>query len=302
MDGEGADAGRLALRRAFRDRRRRGAELGLPHASGRHRLQAARRPLCVRAQRQLDQGQVPGRPGGGDRRLDQRGRQPAALPDRRGEPRRPAGPRRPHRHRLRPRQGRPDPAAPPGGGDRQVPVRRPEARRRRRPACTGRSPCWWPRSSSAAGPAPATCARPRFKGLREDKPAEEVVQETVARGRGGRAGQAAGTKPSPKAKPTGNVIMGVTLSSPDKVLWPAADGEPDATKRDLALYLRGHRPRRSCAHIKGRPCSIIRLPGRDRRPELLPAPHRQGHLEPGHLGRGVRRQASPISRSTASRP
>ena len=47
------------LRRACGDRRRRRAGIGLPHEPGRHRLQAARCPLPVRAQRQLDQGQMP---------------------------------------------------------------------------------------------------------------------------------------------------------------------------------------------------------------------------------------------------
>jgi len=32
------------------------------------------------------------------------------------------------------------------------------------------------------------------------------------------------------------VVAGVTLSSPDKVLWPAVGGRPAITKKDLARY------------------------------------------------------------------
>ena len=68
----------LQLCRSFRDGGRRGAGIGLPHAPGRHRLQGARCALSLGPRRQLGQDQVPGRPRGGDRRLDQRG-QAAAL-------------------------------------------------------------------------------------------------------------------------------------------------------------------------------------------------------------------------------
>ena len=62
-----------ALCRAFRDGGRRGAGIGLSHAPRRHRLQGARCALSLGPRRQLGQDQVPGRPRGGDRRLDQRG-------------------------------------------------------------------------------------------------------------------------------------------------------------------------------------------------------------------------------------
>jgi bifunctional non-homologous end joining protein LigD len=61
------------LRRPLRDRRRRGAAVGLPDGAGGHRLQEARRALPLGPRRDLDQVQVPGRPRGGDRRLDRRG-------------------------------------------------------------------------------------------------------------------------------------------------------------------------------------------------------------------------------------
>jgi bifunctional non-homologous end joining protein LigD len=53
--------------------------------------------------------------------------------------------------------------------------------------------------------------------------------------------------------------MGVTLSNPDKVLWPAADGEPAHSKRDLALYLAAV-AEAMMPHVEGRPCSVIRCP------------------------------------------
>lgn len=99
-----------------------------------------------------------------------------------------------------------------------------------------------------------------FKGLREDKPAAEVVQENAA------PVETVETSSRPKPatvidtnKSKGNVVMGVTLSNPDKVLWPAADGEPEHSKRDLALYYEAV-GEAMLPHIKGRPCSIIRCP------------------------------------------
>jgi bifunctional non-homologous end joining protein LigD len=98
-----------------------------------------------------------------------------------------------------------------------------------------------------------------FKGLRRDKPAREVVAEM----------------PSPKHPPTPSkpgsaasasigasgraVVMGVSLSKPDKVLWPdAGDGEP-VTKLDLAHYYEKVGAW-LLPHLKGRPCSLVRAP------------------------------------------
>jgi bifunctional non-homologous end joining protein LigD len=53
--------------------------------------------------------------------------------------------------------------------------------------------------------------------------------------------------------------MGVTLSHPDKVLWPAsADSEP-VTKLDLAHYYEAI-GEWLLPHLKGRPCSLLRAP------------------------------------------
>jgi bifunctional non-homologous end joining protein LigD len=102
-----------------------------------------------------------------------------------------------------------------------------------------------------------------FKGLREDKPAREVVAERPAA-----AEETAMKKPAPKpsrktrsatTRSESNVVMGVPISKPDKPLWPDADDRKPVTKLDLARYYEsiGEWLMR---HIEGRPCSIIRAP------------------------------------------
>jgi bifunctional non-homologous end joining protein LigD len=96
-----------------------------------------------------------------------------------------------------------------------------------------------------------------FKGLREDKPAEEVEAElpsdpetvgtpeptpTRSRGRGGRA-----------------VVMGVSISHPEKALWPHAEDDRPVSKQDLAEYFEAV-GEWMLPHIKGRPCSLVRTP------------------------------------------
>lgn len=56
-----------------------------------------------------------------------------------------------------------------------------------------------------------------------------------------------------------SVVMGVTLSHADKVLWPdGGDGRP-ITKLELAEYFEAVADRMT-PHLKGRPCSLIRIP------------------------------------------
>ncbi len=135
-----------------------------------------------------------------------------------------------------------------------------------------------------------------FKGLREDKPAREVRLEAAAPlasvQRGARAASVARTAP-PAARATGRKrargsvrsrkpargsvsaskpsrrgasgadrgrsLLGVTLTHPDKVMWPdAGDGRP-VTKGELAEYLVAIGDW-LLPHLEGRPCSIIRAP------------------------------------------
>jgi bifunctional non-homologous end joining protein LigD len=103
-----------------------------------------------------------------------------------------------------------------------------------------------------------------FKGLREDKPAREVEAETpqpADKAELARPAPGARTRPAAaKAARSGpDIVMGVTLSSSDKALWPdGGDGQP-VTKLDLARYLEEVGPW-MMRHLKGRPCSIIRVP------------------------------------------
>jgi bifunctional non-homologous end joining protein LigD len=95
-----------------------------------------------------------------------------------------------------------------------------------------------------------------FKGLREDKPASEVEAEAPASKSTPLAQPMA--KPAPRRHGAASV-MGVSISNPDKPLWPdAGDGEP-VTKEDLAQYFETMGPL-IMPHIEGRPCSIIRAP------------------------------------------
>ena len=93
-----------------------------------------------------------------------------------------------------------------------------------------------------------------FKGLRADKPAQDVQAETP---------KMAKKLVEPKAKKASAgktaVVMNVPISHPDKALWPdAGDGEP-VTKLDLARYYESVGDW-ILPHIKGRPCSLVRAP------------------------------------------
>lgn len=89
-----------------------------------------------------------------------------------------------------------------------------------------------------------------FKGLRDDKAASEVTDA-----------------PTPPVKSTSKsgtgkartVVADVAISSPDKVLWPAADGREAVTKADLARYYE-RVAERMLEHVADRPVSIVRAP------------------------------------------
>lgn len=111
-----------------------------------------------------------------------------------------------------------------------------------------------------------------FKGLRQDKPAEEVEAETavateLAEPSPRRQAKPSAKKPSAKAKTgagsakaSGNSeVMGVVISKPDKQLWPDDGNGDPVTKLDLARYLEAV-GEWMIVHLKGRPCSLIRAP------------------------------------------
>ena len=109
-----------------------------------------------------------------------------------------------------------------------------------------------------------------FKALREDKPARSVVVEQAMAVREAEElsegekemGAPAVAKKMPtktKAARIGNVVAGITISHPEKVLWPAAKASAAITKLDLARYYEKAAPL-MLPHIAGRPISMVRAP------------------------------------------
>jgi bifunctional non-homologous end joining protein LigD len=93
-----------------------------------------------------------------------------------------------------------------------------------------------------------------FKGLREDKPAPEVVAEPVP------PKNASLTMPA-KAKVDNYqpIVMGVVISHPNKPLWPDDGKGRRITKLDLGRYFEAIGPW-MIKHLAGRPCSLVRAP------------------------------------------
>jgi bifunctional non-homologous end joining protein LigD len=104
-----------------------------------------------------------------------------------------------------------------------------------------------------------------FKGLRTDKPATEVVAESPASLAPAAQPPVSGKSlprvpPSSASAPGRSEVMGVAISNPDKVLWPADAGDSKpVTKLDLARYFEAIGDW-MIEHVRGRPCSIIRAP------------------------------------------
>jgi bifunctional non-homologous end joining protein LigD len=91
--------------------------------------------------------------------------------------------------------------------------------------------------------------QPVFLGVREDKPAPEVVREETA-----------GAQARDAAAPAS--ILGIRITNPDKTLFPDT---PDFTKLDLAHYYEVVAPH-MLAEIAERPLTLVRCPvghGRD---------------------------------------
>jgi bifunctional non-homologous end joining protein LigD len=110
--------------------------------------------------------------------------------------------------------------------------------------------------------ADATMRHPTFRGLRPDKRARDVVRESAATA----PEREVETKPRPDARAAvrsgdRNTVAGVTLSNPDKVLYP----EAGLSKRDLAGYYAAV-GEWMLPHLRDRPLTLVRHPnGWDRK-------------------------------------
>ena len=94
-----------------------------------------------------------------------------------------------------------------------------------------------------------------FKGLRADKPAEDVQAETPQKNK--MLAEPKSVKAPTKSGST--VVMNIPISNPEKPLWPdAGDGKP-VTKLELARYYEAMGDW-ILPHIQGRPCSLVRAP------------------------------------------
>lgn len=90
---------------------------------------------------------------------------------------------------------------------------------------------------------------PSFLGLREDKEARDVKQETPVKS------SAAPAPRKKKAAAEGLVLAGVTITHPDRIL--SADGQ--VTKGELAEYYAAIAPL-MLPQVAGRPLSLLRCP------------------------------------------
>ena len=86
---------------------------------------------------------------------------------------------------------------------------------------------------------------PSFQGLREDKPPAQITRERAASAANSAAAEANGT----------NVIAGIKLSHPDRVLYP----EQGITKGELARYYESV-GELILPHLSGRPLTLLRCP------------------------------------------
>ena len=114
---------------------------------------------------------------------------------------------------------------------------------------------------------------PTFKGLREDKPAKEIVRErpakpTAKKTTPQRRAKAAASAPSLRARPAakprvrggartegGAEVAGVEITHPERVVYP----DVGVTKLELARYYESV-AERILPHVAGRPLSIVRCP------------------------------------------
>jgi bifunctional non-homologous end joining protein LigD len=109
-----------------------------------------------------------------------------------------------------------------------------------------------------------------FKGLRLDKPASDVVDELAeeeevpvesktAPGKSKAQSKASVPPPAPAPASRPNVVMGVAISNPNKIMWPESDAGGPVTKLELARYYETV-GEWMLPHLRGRPCSLVRAP------------------------------------------
>ncbi len=93
-----------------------------------------------------------------------------------------------------------------------------------------------------------------FIALREDKPPQEVEMPSAP---------PKSTPATPRASSRGAATTGTTppprLTHPERILWPATDGQSAITKASLAAYYLRLAPL-LLPHLRGRPLSILRTP------------------------------------------
>ena len=96
-----------------------------------------------------------------------------------------------------------------------------------------------------------------FKGLREDKPAREIVRETPMPVKKAKKSAAKAVKAKTSAKPAKSVDTGaVKLSHADRVYWP----DVRVTKQQLADYYTSVWDHMA-PHVVNRPLALLRCPG-----------------------------------------
>jgi bifunctional non-homologous end joining protein LigD len=104
-----------------------------------------------------------------------------------------------------------------------------------------------------------------FKGLRQDKPADEVTAEEPAMNKVAKPARKTAANSPPgklrvqRAASKSAEVMGVVISKPDKELWPDSGDGKGVTKLDLARYFEAVGGW-MIGHLKGRPCSVVRAP------------------------------------------